>query len=167
MMQRPWSVLLTDLFHLFGSAHDHSPKATSPEVALPTWAGPSNINQENELKLAYTPICWGIFFNWGFLYQNDTTLCHVYIKLAITIDKIILFSDMRKAVKEMKWGGRETMCIRGRGIIQESPSGKAMTWDLRNYKRRFLWTGPIVYINDTRTRKSLGGFRNSIAMWLK
>lgn len=28
-------VLLTGLLHLFGSAHDHSPKTTSPEVALP------------------------------------------------------------------------------------------------------------------------------------
>lgn len=144
------------------------PRLSVQEWHCPQWAGPSHINQENEIQACSYANLLGHFF------QLRVPLPKWYY----FVSRLHKTSHHNRRNYPLQWHEksnpgneigrrRDRMCISGRGSIPESPSGKAVTWYLRNNKRRFLRTGPITYIYDLRTRNSLGGFRNSKTMWLK
>ena len=56
------------------------PRATVPEVALPTMAGPSHINHQLRECPIDLPIGWKHFLNGGPLFPDDPSLCQAYIK---------------------------------------------------------------------------------------
>ena len=70
-------------------------RTTSPGMAPPTmgWALPyQSLIKEIPYRLAYSPILWRHFLNWGFLLSDDFSLCQLDIKMSQHVSLIVMFT---------------------------------------------------------------------------
>lgn len=88
LVQKPWSKILlsSSLLVAYSVCFLIEFRTTSWAVVSPTcWATPcQSLTKKTSYRLAYSPVWWRDFLKWGSLLSNDSSLCQVAIKLAIS-----------------------------------------------------------------------------------